>query len=69
MNRRAARLALAVAAAILAPCSPPGAKISGAARQRHSAQGPEGRSYEEILAELRAVTDKEHDQVVAAGAN
>ena len=37
------------------------------ARQRHDAQGPEGRSYEEILAELRAVTDKEHDQVVAAG--
>ncbi|HEY6000737.1 MAG TPA: preprotein translocase subunit SecA [bacterium] len=37
------------------------------ARQRHAAQGPEGRSYEEILAELRAITDREHDQVVAAG--
>jgi len=37
------------------------------ARQRHAAQGPEGRSYEEILSEFRAVTNKEHEQVVAAG--
>jgi preprotein translocase subunit SecA len=37
------------------------------ARQRHAAQGPEGKSYEEILSEFRAVTNKEHDQVVAAG--
>jgi preprotein translocase subunit SecA len=37
------------------------------ARQRFNAQGPEGRSYEEILSEFRAVTNKEHDQVVAAG--
>ncbi len=37
------------------------------ARQRFAAQGPEGRSYEEILSEFRAVTNKEHEQVVAAG--
>src|SRR5512139_599984 len=37
------------------------------ARQRHDAQGPEGRSFEEMLSEMRAVTDREHDQVVAAG--
>jgi preprotein translocase subunit SecA len=44
-----------------------GGNAEALARQRHNAEGPEGRSFEEILAEFRAQLDEEHRKVVAAG--
>jgi preprotein translocase subunit SecA len=44
-----------------------GGNAEALARQRHAAEGPEGRSYEEILSELRAHAAADHDRVVAHG--